>query len=313
MPGHARYNLITRGSRFGRAALVRDRSVPRIDDAVLDCAIYLYQNPKDALAGSEIGGSGFLVELPINDGSDLGLTICVTNRHVIERGSPVVRLNTMTGKKTTLYDVPENEWIFHETQDLAIIPVPVHAISLGHRRVSYQAIVTKEMLAAQDLGPGTDTFMVGRFIHRDGGQTNIPTTRFGNIAQMPSIIVDEESGRANESYLIETRSIGGFSGSPIFAFIEPFDYSPKKQEIKGAYWGPGLLAIDWAQSSQEDPVMDVSGRETDMFINANTGLTMAIPSWHLKDLLDGPVIREWVERANDDARLAQVQKWLILP
>jgi hypothetical protein len=72
-----------------------------------------------------------------------------------------------------------------------------------------------------DIGPGDDVFVVGRFINREGKQKNIPSVRFGNIAQMPGEPLFLDDGKELECFLIEGRSISGFSGSPVFIHISP--------------------------------------------------------------------------------------------
>jgi hypothetical protein len=49
----------------------------------------------------------------------------------------------------------------------------------------------------------------------EGRQKNSPTARFGNIAQMPNepVIIKRFE---QECFLVEARSIGGYSGSPVF-------------------------------------------------------------------------------------------------
>lgn len=266
-----------------------EMTLPRIPDEFLDCAIYLYPDPKSANAGVQSGGSGFLVSLPDEKEPGKYITVAVTNRHVVETGSPVIRMNTKAGG-VHIYDIPETAWTMHQgDQDLAAIPIPISPDLLKFRRISFAAIMDKAMAEQWDLGPGTDTFLVGRFIKRDGGQTNIPTVRFGNVSQMPSLVADEYK-RQQESFMVETRSIAGFSGSPVFAHILPFAWRPKTQTIEDGYWGPALLGVNWGHDTQREIVRDVAGcpNQHGTHVRANLGMAFVIPGWRLIELLGQP-------------------------
>ncbi len=282
-----RYNLLSANARRSGSLKMRSASLPRIADNLLDVSIYLYPSPHDAQTGENIGGSGFLVSLPAENEPGRSWVIAVTNRHVIEHGNPVVRTNSKDGK-TYYYDFAETDWVFHKDQDLAACPIRVNETNQKYALIGKDSIMTREKAKEWELGPGDDTFLVGRFIHRDGGQTNVPTVRFGHIAQMPSIVEDPDSGRRNESFLIETRSIGGYSGSPVLVHKQPFDWRPSRKDVDTKYWGPALLGVDWGHSAQTEFVHDGGGRETQMYVHANTGLSLVIPGWRLLELLDSP-------------------------
>ena len=59
-------------------------------------------------------------------------------------------------------------------------------------------------------------FSVGLFTKYFGRSNLIPIVRTGNIAMMPKEKVPLGSFGLTDAYLIEGRSIGGLSGSPIF-------------------------------------------------------------------------------------------------
>jgi hypothetical protein len=181
--------------------------MPRMPDHLLNCAVYVYPSAEDAKDGTAIGGSGFLVGIR---------TTCehlyaVTNAHVIRKagGAPVLRLNT-ADRGNQILKTDASTWIRHPNgDDLAIRPITlsldVHDYSFVHYPYEYA------------VGPGTDTVTVGRFITHDGKQRNLPSLRFGNIAMMPLEPVAHPDGYLQESFLIESRSLSGYSGSPVFA------------------------------------------------------------------------------------------------
>ncbi len=259
--------------------------MPRISDTFTDIAIYLYQTPDDAAEGKDAGGSGFLMGVPLKARPDRSYIFAVTNRHNIEKGAPVIRLNNKFGY-TSVIDVEERKWMFHpDGQDLAVVPVQLNEDYQRFRFLTTDAIVTREKITELNVGLGTDTFLLGRFIGRDGGQTNVPTARFGNIAQMPTMIPNE-NGQPQESFLIETRSIGGYSGSPVMAYRKPFELNHETRQTDQTYWGPALLGVDWGHTGHTEVVFDASGRELEMYVEANNGLSMAIPAYRLAELLE---------------------------
>jgi len=65
-------------------------------------------------------------------------------------------------------------------------------------------------------GVGDEVVTVGLYTSHYGVDKNIPVVRVGNIAALPDEPVLTSSGYVR-AYLIETRSIAGLSGSPVFA------------------------------------------------------------------------------------------------
>lgn len=296
MRSPAGHGIVRSRSRYGNPIQLKDASLPRIDDNVLDTAIYLYPDVVSAISGSSAGGSGFLVNLPIPDKPDHSYVVAISNRHVVENGNPVVRLNTKDGF-TAVYDLLEPSWVMHDGgQDLAAHIIKVDPERQKFRGLGVRSILTKERSEELDVGPGTDVFMVGRFIHQDGNQSNVPTVRFGTIAQMPSIVTDSATGRGNESYIVECRSIGGFSGSPIYLHAEPGHLNNKTQSRETRGYSGYLVAVDWAHSGQTEFVYNALGEETQMYVESSTGLAMAIPSWRLLELLNDPNLLAQIDR-----------------
>lgn len=152
----------------------------------------------------------------------------------------------------------------------------------------------------------------------------MPTVRFGCLAQMPIEPIRQQSGFEQESFLVEARSIGGYSGSPVFLYIPSGSYregvkdwnSPKVSE--GEKWergkkygwmtshGPWLLGIDWGYLNHWDVVRDATGRPVNtsnpraMQVRLNTGMMTVVPSWKLMDILDDGPIAEERKRITDE-------------
>jgi hypothetical protein len=298
--------------------------MPRIRDAYLDCAIYLYASETDAEAGARTGGSGFLIGIPTTDLlRNVWIIYAVTNKHVVVNGNSVVRLRTKHGKHFIM-PIDERAWIFHSNgDDLAICLFHFDWQNIRFNFVPRNIFLDKGTINRYNIGPGDETFVVGRFINHEGRQQNLPTVRFGCIAQMP-----DEPVLQQESFLVEARSIGGFSGSPVFVYIPIFSdrenvedwYPPITKPASAKFgrlneslaalsskdWGnfqshgPWLLGIDWGHINDWEPVRDAAGEPVDRSgrpwktqVRMNTGIMTVVPAWKLIELLDeGPVAEQ---------------------
>jgi hypothetical protein len=224
---------------------IEDPPVPRIPDEYLDCVLYLYPSEADAEDGTRTGGSGFWVGMPVS--SDAWTVYAVTNRHIIEKGNAVVRLSTQDGRKA-IFPTIEQDWVFHpDGDDLAVYSPVLDTFDLRNCKFNFvrrDHNIDRKTLEVLDIGPGEDAFVVGRFINHEGRQRNLPTARFGCIGQMPWEPIRQDTGFMQESFLVEARSIGGYSGSPVFlhkAFFRSF----ARRFISNVYPGPYLLGVDW--------------------------------------------------------------------
>jgi len=155
-------------------------------------------------------------------------------------------------------------------------------------------IATREIVAEYGIGPGDETVTVGRFINADGVQRNTPTVRFGNIAQMPGEpilqdrrIIGSTQNFKQVSYLIEAKSISGFSGSSVFVHMSPFSQRP---EGKPHSWNTFLLGVSWGYIMDWEYLRDDRGRplEAKTKVRVNTGMMGVVPAWILQDLLMKP-------------------------
>lgn len=287
--------------------------VLRIPDFVLDCAIYLYGSVEEARRGHHSGASGFLVGVP-SEVFPTGhyFTYAVTNRHVIDKGASVVRLNVVGGD-VDVVDLKPTDWSSHPSQDLAAAPIQ---ISQAHHKMQFvtpEMFLSKGAMKEWDVGPGDDTFIVGRFVYADGGIINQASARFGKISMNPGQPVKQASGHLQESFLVESHSIGGYSGSPVFVYFHPMSlremHPDTNKEEPLAY----LLGVDWGHlPSQRIPVTkrnrleEGSGfveEETDFGVQLNSGIMGVVPAWHVMDLLNLEELKD--KRIAGDRHLAE--------
>lgn len=291
--------------------------MPPIPQHYLDCSIYLYDSRESAEKGENFGGSGCLISVhshPLFDPTsfDRGRytkvlihfpphIYAVTNKHVARGGFPVIRLNTIDGEIDVL-ELEQSDWIPHpDGDDLAVAPIDLPEDKHDYYPIDISDFAHRESLEYSLLGAGDDTFMVGRFISHGGKQRNTPSLRFGSIAMLPFEKVKLEGGHMQEAFLVETRSISGYSGSPVFVyrpteeamFIQPNPYSSEyiesnSKSITNLVGSPALLGIDCGHVRQYRKIVD--GRNIShphgWKVEANTGMAIVIPAWRLRDLLD---------------------------
>jgi hypothetical protein len=263
----------------------------RINDQLLESVIYIYPSEESAKNGQAIGGTGFLVGVPSEKYKENIFIYAITNSHVIEKAAPtpVIRFNTQQGD-TLIILSNLDDWSHHSSgDDLAIIPLRIDATKLKYRYISTNMFLTKQIIQKYDLGPGDDVFMIGRFIEVDGKQCNTPAARFGNISMMPSEKIKKENGYEQESFLIEMRSLSGFSGSPVFVHMSVHAQRPTDRGIViSRESGPWLLGVDWGHIPIYERVKPKDKSTKDLkeyLIRLNSGQTAVVPAWKLYELL----------------------------
>ncbi|MGY8635820.1 hypothetical protein RAD15_25450 [Bradyrhizobium sp. 14AA] len=269
----------------------------RIPDEWQNNSLYLYPSEHDAYEGARAGGSGFLLGFDSDRLPGLQTVYAVTNAHVIESGSCTVRLNRHDGS-VEVRDLDERDWIIPASHDdiaiclLSSLDARIHKYVCVPKRM----IATREVVAEYGIGPGDETVTLGRFVNADGVQQNRPTVRFGNIAQMPGEpilqdrrIIGTNQNFRQDSYLIEAKSISGFSGSNVFVHMSPFS---KRPDGKSHSWDTFLLGISWGYIMDWEYLRDDSGRplEAKTKVRVNTGMMGVVPAWVLNDLLMRPDI-----------------------
>jgi hypothetical protein len=257
--------------------------MPRIPDDFIDSVLYLYPSTHEAQEGINIGGSGFLVSVEAEQIAGSHFIYAVTNRHVIDVAD-VIRLNTKEGK-THIEKISKGEWVCSETDDLAVHTLMLDPAIFAYKTVPHDMILTEEKAGQLKLGIGDNVFMVGRFINHEGKQRNAPLVRFGSIAQMPTEpLTYELDGKLHEqvSILADIRSIGGYSGSPVFlnelGFIGRPDGPPADK-----HW---LIGVDWGHIKMWSPLCGTDEKPLGTSqVNINSGMAGIVPAWKLLELL----------------------------
>lgn len=167
-------------------------------------------------------GTGFLVTCRSSVQGQVFLHL-VTAQHVIveiQKTSDIVftRFN-MKGGGVGGARFNVSDWHYHpdtdQFVDVAVIPIRFSdTAEYTYFRIE-DDFVSDKVINDTKMDTGDDVFVVGLFSSHYGVGKNVPIVRIGNIAAMPEEPVLTKSGYM-DAYLIEGRSIGGLSGSPVF-------------------------------------------------------------------------------------------------
>ena len=150
--------------------------------------------------------------------------VCLaTARHVakkLETQEFALRTTTVDGELVVIERPAGERWFYHPTEpeyvDAAVmIFCPPQLRNLDILPVPYEMFATPEIIQEIDLGTGDEVFIAGLFTEVREMTRQHPIIRVGNLAMVPGEKIPY-GGKLIEAYLVESRSIGGLSGSPVF-------------------------------------------------------------------------------------------------
>jgi hypothetical protein len=252
-----------------------------------------------------LAGSAWLVgdEVPT---SGVCWSYLVTAAHVVRSVRDLgcdkiyIRFNLTTGTTGWLASALA-EWYFHPTDaavDVAVLRVGLPDTA-DHLLYPLASFATEESIARDGISVGDEVFLAGLFANHFGQQRNIPIVRVGNIAAMPEEHVITRMGPI-EAFLVECRSIGGLSGSPVFAHLGLVRYVDGK--VQFAQRGPvfrliGLMHGHW---DVKEIGSDAAKRDADVASIAksvNMGIAIVVPAWKIYEVIKQTSILEAQTRA----------------
>lgn len=184
------------------------------------CFIYATINEQEKPVGT-----AFFVSMPIGD-TGRETVMLVTALHVIaniqqksDDQKVRLRVNTKDGSyrfveiDASLWHRPDQS---EEIVDLAFFPwLHVMDPDFDNRAIPIGFAATRDVMEAEQLGVGNEVAFAGLFVNHHGKLRNEPIVRFGNISAMPDEPVAFRSAEIT-AYLVESRSVGGLSGSPVW-------------------------------------------------------------------------------------------------
>jgi hypothetical protein len=168
-------------------------------------------------------GTTFFVRLHSDDPGHRGpisAIYAVTAKHLLDRyrqdGSDQawLRLNKRSGGVGRI-PTKISDWRQHTNADVAIHSWPIdHDFDITPFPIRQHLI--DDIVTQWAVGPGDEVFLSGLFWQHAGQTKNAPIVRIGNIAAMRGEKIDTTNYGPMDAYLVEVRSVGGLSGSPVF-------------------------------------------------------------------------------------------------
>jgi hypothetical protein len=267
----------------------------RIPDEVLECVVFL--GAKDIDGRVRQLGTGFLFGREIGIG-DLEARYLATAKHVIEGilsisadATVYVRFNRSDGTSQVI-PAAASAWMFDEDPnvDIAVATVSLDQPMFQSRIVPESLIATDDIIVSEEIGIGDDVFLTGLFVNHFGDKRNVPILRTGTISAMPGepILVNTMGGLTYiDAYLVEARSIGGLSGSPVFVRTDGMRGNTFIPGLR--FWLLGIMRGHWDTKFQvEDAVVPnhLVGEAVNM------GMSIVVPASKLIDITNHPTLLE---------------------
>lgn len=271
----------------------------RVPDEVKDSVFYICAKRTQGVNEVySLMGTGFFVAVPVDGRPDLNFVYLVTAKHVIEDtkknsidGYIHLRLNTRDEGYEFVH-VNSDMWVTHATDES--IDASVLMVAPDRDKYSYKAIplfmsLTHEHSNYSLVGAGDEVFITGLFVKQFGKQRNIPIIRTGNIAMMNEEPVQTKYGQS-DAILIEARSIGGLSGSPVF--VHKFAVEVEDGDLfyrtggNQLFW-LGLIHGHWDEETTPDSLeMDTS------VDRVNMGIAVVVPAEKILEVINHPEFEE---------------------
>jgi hypothetical protein len=139
-------------------------------------------------------------------------------------------------------------------------------------------------MVQRGIGIGDQVFIAGLFSQVQSTSQNIPIVRSGNIAMVPNERIPFGTAGMIDAILIESRSIGGLSGSPVFVHealsLEVVNASGKHQlRGVGDFFLLGVMVGHWDLPPESSFLL----REA-----VNMGISIVVPAEKILDILNRP-------------------------
>lgn len=280
-----------------------EKRLMQVPEEMRDGVVFLY-----ALSGAELvpAGTGFFVMRYVPGHQGRTLAVLMTAHHVIdairrhgEDDQVHIRINLRDGG-ADFFAVPVKMWLHPDKSvDWAMLPwVPrPESKTLWSGWVLDDGVATAAVMRREGIGIGDEVFAVGLFRNHLGEDRNEPILRVGNIAALPADPITTKRYGAMRATLIEIRSIGGLSGSPVFVHMGGFrvrEGQPSFEDTDRPFFLLGLIHGHWdAMDTEADADMLGVGEE-----KINTGIGIVVPAEEMMRVF-GPLLDQYVTEARE--------------
>lgn len=252
-------------------------------------------------------GTVFVVGVKAESGGGIYLHL-VTAKHVsdmIDPGPFLIGLNGKNGRPILLKSSDEWTWWHHpktpDSVDVAVMPFATAKIQdFNVEWIPEEGLfVTPERMRKFGIGIGDETACIGLFTPFSGSTELIPVVRSGIIAMLPRDPVPTKDCGPMQAVLIESRSIGGLSGSPVFVKntvslppVTDEDGDISSLSGLGSLHFLGLMHGHWDVKEKTDDERSAV---------LHSGVSIVVPAQKISEVLHHPELvqmrREFDERA----------------
>lgn len=195
----------------------------RVPDIILKSAVFL---GLDAESGKRYLGTGYFVIYSTPQGAFMFLLTAAHVAEELEGFDFYIRANhRRRGVVELIQKCDTALWWYHPTERecvdvAAMLLATTDVLELDVNPIPVQMFANESTIKSKNLGVGDEVFMAGLFINAKGTSRHIPIIRIGNVAMMPEEKIffptKENPDQWLYANLLESRSTGGLSGSPVF-------------------------------------------------------------------------------------------------
>ncbi len=267
----------------------------RIPDEYLNCVAFIGEVAAEDATGvhGDPYATGFFVSLPADAPGMEPFLYFITAKHVandLAGHKLCFFVNKLGGGVTTFAGIGDDHWWLHpedKTTDVAVVPV-FNPPGVSIAAVDLREFALPGVIEQLVIGIGDEVFAVGLFTEVIGTTRNWPVVRHGNIAMMPTEQIDTELGYA-DVYLVEARSLGGLSGSPVFVRNTGTPSNPDKVRGSGIMFGTGkhikLLGLMHGHWDIKESEMNKPFFTHDRKHGVNYGVAIVVPAMKIFETL----------------------------
>jgi hypothetical protein len=252
----------------------------------------------------EYRGTGFIVTVPGENKNHFAFM--VTARHVAEKLAGkdfYIRVNKKDGTTAEMRGRPDNPWWYHPSEkeyvDAAVtLFAPARLSELDVEQVPIAMFADDTKIATHGIGIGDEVFITGLFTKVVETTRNIPVVRTGNVAMIPGEKIPFGDSYI-DAYLIESRSIGGLSGSPVF--VRP-TITMTGQNDKGELMmlaGVGQFYLFGSMIGHWEIPKDFTTTQQEA---VNMGIAPIVPAQKIKEILLQPKLVEFMKKIDKKIR-----------
>ena len=260
----------------------------RIPDDLKDCVVFIGVASYNGIGVEKFDyhATGFFVAVPLEGVTDNWAIYLVTAKHVARKLDGVdfaIRLNRKDGGSLLITSTPDVKWSYHPTNEFAdVAALQVWTADDWDVKHLYpKMFIDDERVKKLGIGGGDDVAIIGLFSAMHGQARNYPIVRMGTVAMMPDEpiyvkIVEGEIEGNSLAFLIEARSTGGLSGSPVFVFKDTSIY------LLGLMHGHWDLKVGSIVDTLE---IDAVNQQAE---RVNMGIANVVPAQFIRETLEQP-------------------------